>query len=134
MTTPQLFLTVMYRDADAGFAFLRALGFEEVLVVRNPDDERLVEHSQFRWRDTGGLMAGSVREGASHATDDAVGTASAYLVVETDAEVDAAHERALAAGGTSFAAPVDEPYGGRGCTVRDPEGNTFSIGSYAGEA
>ncbi|MGO2112209.1 MAG: VOC family protein [Pseudoclavibacter sp.] len=133
MTTPQLFLTVIYRDADAGFAFLRALGFDEVLVVRNPEDARIIEHSQFRWRERGGLMAGSVREGAPFATDDAVGAASAYLVVDTDAEVDAAHERALAAGGTSARPPVDESYGGRGCTVRDPEGNTFSIGSYAGE-
>lgn len=133
MTKPQLFQTVIYADFDAGAAFLAALGFTEVLVVRNPEDPSRVEHSQFRWRDNGGLMAGSVREDTAHAGRDRAGTASSYLVVDSDAEVDAAYRRALDAGGTGVQEPRDEDYGGRGATVVDPEGNTWNIGSYAGE-
>lgn len=61
-----------------------------------------------------------------------MGVGSCYLVVPTDAEVDAAWERGLAAGGQGSQAPADEDYGGRSCTVRDPEGNQYAIGSYTG--
>lgn len=133
MTKPQLFHSVIFDDFDAGAAFLRALGFTEVLVVRNADDPTRVEHSQFRWRDNGGLMAGSVRDDSPHAGRARVGTGGAYLVVETDEDVDAAHQRALAAGGTSLESPSDQDYGGRSATVQDPEGNSWSVGSYPGE-
>lgn len=132
MTNPQLFLTATYADAARARAFLAALGFTESLVVPNEADPTIVEHAELRWRETGGLMFGSVREGNPHAGRDAVGTARCYLVVDSDAEVDAAYERALAAGGTSVAEPVDQPYGSREATVADPEGNQFCVGSYAG--
>lgn len=133
MPKPQLFPSVIYRDFDTGAAFLAELGFVEVLVVRDESDPTRVEHSQFRWRDNGGLMAGSVRPDSEHAKDSRVGTGGVYLVVDTDAEVDRVHARALAAGGTSIREPEDMDYGGRGSTVRDPEGNEWSIGSYPGE-
>lgn len=62
-----------------------------------------------------------------------VGVASCYLVVDSDAEVDAAYARALEAGGRGTQEPADQDYGGRSCAVMDAEGNQYSIGSYAGE-
>lgn len=64
-----------------------------------------------------------------------VGTGDMYLVVPTDAEVDAVHARAIAAGGgTSLQEPAGVEYGGRTAGFRDPpEGNQFSVGSYPGE-
>ena len=47
--------------------------------------------------------------------------------------VDALYERAVAAGATVVRKPEDQDYGGRGCTLRDPEGNQWSFGSYRGE-
>ena len=38
--------------------------------------------------------------------------------------------RAVEAGGTVVKELVDNDYGGRGGSVADPEGNTWSVGSY----
>ncbi len=135
MTKPTVFHSLAFRDADAGIAFLTSLGFEERLTVRNETDPSIVEHAQFYWGDNGAIMFGSAQRPNEPDSDweRRVGVASCYVVVPTDADVDAAYERALAAGGTSLQAPVDQDYGGRGCGVADPEGNQWSIGSYTGE-
>lgn len=134
MTNNNLFHCLAFRDADAGIAFLTALGFEERLTVRNETDPSVVEHAQFQWNQGGGVMFGSARRPNDTNSDweRRVGVSSCYLVVPTDAEVDAAYERALAAGATSRREPVDEEYGGRGCAVVDAEGNQWAIGSYRG--
>jgi uncharacterized glyoxalase superfamily protein PhnB len=46
---------------------------------------------------------------------------------------DALFERATAAGAEVVRGLKDEDYGSRGFTVRDPEGNLWSFGTYAGE-
>ena len=47
-------------------------------------------------------------------------------------EPDALFERATAAGAEVARGLRDEDYGSRGFTVRDPEGNLWSFGTYAG--
>ena len=47
-------------------------------------------------------------------------------------DVDAAYARALAAGATSFHAPVDQEYGDYDCAVRDALGNNWYIGARKG--
>ncbi len=137
MTKPTLFHTLSFADADAGIAFLTALGFTKKLVVRNTDDPSVVEHAQFTWGDCGGIMFGSAKRSGegndSGGWERRVGVASCYLVVDSDAEVDAAYARALEAGGRGTQEPADQDYGGRSCAVMDAEGNQYSIGSYAGE-
>ena len=135
MTKPTVFHSLAFRDADAGIAFLTALGFTERLVVRNESDPSVVEHAQFHWGECGAIMFGSAaRPGqADSGWERRVGVASCYLVVPTDADVDAVYERAITAGGTATQAPTDVDYGGRSCSVQDSEGNQYSIGSYAGE-
>lgn len=132
-TKPHLFHSLTYADADRGLAFLAALGFTEVLVVRNEADPTVVEHSQLRWGENGGVMMGLVRPDNPHAHPSTAGCARCYLVVPTDADVDATYARGMAAGGASIELPSDQPYGGRVATIADPEGNHWSFGSYAGE-
>ncbi|MGJ3509189.1 VOC family protein [Enemella sp. A6] len=134
MTNPTVWHSLAFRDANAGISFLTALGFEEKLVVRNADHPDVVEHAQFHFGDNGGIMFGSAqRPGGDEGWQRRVGVGSCYLVVDSDAEVDATYRRALDAGGTSLQEPEFVPYGGRSASVADPEGNQYSIGSYRGE-
>lgn len=55
--------------------------------------------------------------------------ASIYVYID---DVDAAYQRALAAGATSVAAPEDKPYQERGAGVKDSFGNTWWIATYMG--
>jgi PhnB protein len=55
--------------------------------------------------------------------------ASIYIYV---ADTDAAYERALAAGATSYSPPGDKPYNERSAGVRDSFGNTWWISTYLG--
>jgi uncharacterized glyoxalase superfamily protein PhnB len=57
------------------------------------------------------------------------GMSSIYVV--TDAP-DALFDRATAAGAEVVRGLRDEDYGSRGFTVRDPEGNLWSFGTYRG--
>ena len=57
------------------------------------------------------------------------GNASLYVV--TDAP-DALFERATVAGAEVVRGLKDEDYGSLGFTVRDPEGNLWSFGTYRG--
>ncbi len=55
--------------------------------------------------------------------------ASIYVYVD---DVDAAYQRALAAGATSVAAPEDKPYQERAAGVKDSFGNIWWIATYTG--
>ena len=82
-------------------------------------------HAEYLWPHGGGVMLGPERDSADWPQQP--GTEAAYLVVD---DVDATHAQAVRAGATSLRAPQDEEYGGRGSTVRDPEGNLWSFGTY----
>jgi len=137
MSQRTLFHSLQFADVDRAIAFLEAVGFTAAGVHRDPADERVVVHAQYNWRDTGGIMFGTRRadrpDGNPHGLADSTGHGQCYCVVATDAEVDEVFAKALAAGGTAVREPTDEDYGGRGCTVVDPEGNQWSFGSYPGE-
>jgi uncharacterized glyoxalase superfamily protein PhnB len=60
------------------------------------------------------------------------GTRGAIQVYVEDA--DATYIRALDAGATAIAAPVDKPYRNRVAGVRDGSGNSWWIATYLGEA
>lgn len=118
----------------AGIEFLKALGCVERLIVRDEADSNVIEHAEFTFGDVGGIMCGSAQRGAEPGSDweRRIGVGSCYLVVGSDAEVDATHRRAVAAGAASIQDPVDVDYGGRSAGVQDAEGNQYSIGSYRG--
>ncbi len=117
------------RDARALIAFLvDAFGFEETLVV--PGEGDLVAHAQLSWPHGGGVMLGSERPGTGWHVG--AGGAGCYVVVPDDAALDAVHARARAAGADAGDV-VKQGYGSREFTVRDPEGNHWSFGTYRGE-
>ena len=104
---------------------LVALGFEE--TASYADDHGVVQHAQLDWPEGGGVMLGSYKPAGPFTQQP--GTTAVYVV---SADVDAVAARARAAG---LAVPaVQEPdHGGREVTLRDPEGNQWTFGSYAGE-
>ncbi len=130
MTKPQLFACLRFTDCDAGIAFVEALGLTERLVVRDPEQPGLVQHAQYQWRDSGGIMFGSDRPDG---VGPAAGTGCIDLVVASDDEVDAVLSRALGAGGRQLTEIANPDHGGRTVAVADPEGNIWNIDSYPGE-
>jgi uncharacterized glyoxalase superfamily protein PhnB len=125
---PNIIPAVRYRDADAGIAFLKAaFGAEEQAVHRGADG--VVQHAQLRlgaglimlgqYGDEGWLGGEPPRPLSS--------TVSLYLVVE---HPDAHHDVAVAAGARVVRELQDTPYGSREYSVRDPEGNLWSFGTY----
>jgi uncharacterized glyoxalase superfamily protein PhnB len=123
MSETGVWLSLRLRDEPAMIAFLTAVGFT-ALAMHHDDDGRL-EHGELVWPAGGGLMVGSERE--SSQWPQVPGTQAAYLVV---ADPDATFAAALAAGATTLAEPSDKPYGRDG-SVRDPDGNLWSFGTYA---
>ena len=118
-----VFPCITFRDAHASIDWLeRALGAERVAVYE--DDQGRVLHAEVRVGH-GVVMCGDERAG-SKATPP--GVSVVYVVVQ---DTDAAHERARSAG-ADVTAPVDQDYGSRDITVTDPDGNRWSLGTYAG--
>lgn len=113
--------SMAFQDAEAMMTWLSAVGFVEHATYR---EGGIVHHAEWLWPGGGGLMFGQVREvGGIKNT----GVSSAYLVAD---DPDAVFDKAVAAGATVDRPMVDQDYGGRGGTVTDPEGNSWSIGSY----
>lgn len=128
-TAPTVWPALRYRDARAAIRFLvEAFGFEERLVVPGEGD-RDVAHAELRWPLGGGVMLGSTGhdEGVHALMQPGVG----WVYVVTD-EPDALLARATAAGAEVVQGLRDEDYGSRGFSVRDPEGNHWSFGTYRG--
>ena len=123
--TVHLWHSLSFRDAEVMMTWLKAVGFTEHAVHRDPGDPSLVVHAEMLGPGGGGIMFGSHR--GDNDLHKQPGAAAAYLVVD---DPDAAHAAALAAGGSSLREPRDEEYGGRGASVADPEGNTWSFGTY----
>jgi uncharacterized glyoxalase superfamily protein PhnB len=118
-----VFPCITFRDAKASIDWLeRVLGAERVAVFEDGDGR--VGHAELRIGESV-VMAGDERAG-SKATPP--GVSVVYVVVP---DTDAAYERARAAG-ADVTEPVDQDYGSRDITITDPDGNRWSLGTYAG--
>jgi uncharacterized glyoxalase superfamily protein PhnB len=125
---PTIWPALAYADAPAAIRFLvEAFGFVETLVVPG-DGGREIAHAELRWPEGGGVMLGSTGDDNEFSRRKP-GMTSIYVV--TDAP-DALFDRATAAGAEVVRGLRDEDYGSRGFTVRDPEGNLWSFGTYRG--
>ena len=123
---PMVWPTVRARDARALIAFLvDVLGFEAVAVYGEGEQ---VDHAELAGPQGGGVMLGSVRPGDT-GTAGAPGTLSVYVAFD---DPDALFERAVASGARIEAEPHVTDYGSRDFSVRDPEGNHWSFGTYRG--
>jgi uncharacterized glyoxalase superfamily protein PhnB len=120
-----------YRDARAAIDWLcNVLGFTRHVVYDGPDNT--VGHAELTLNG-GMIMLGSHKDDAygrgfkSPADLGNIETRGAYVVV---ADADAVYARAQAA-----AAPIVRPiqntdYGSREFTIKDPEGHSWSVGTY----
>ncbi len=128
MSQQTIFPTLRYEDAPAAIAWLgQAFGFEARMVVDG--EPGMVAHAELTYGDAM-IMLGSVRApvpGEYSAAAPPAGTGAMYVVVE---EIDAHHDRATAAGAETVRALQDTDYGSREYSVRDPEGNVWSFGTY----
>jgi uncharacterized glyoxalase superfamily protein PhnB len=124
---PQVWPTLRANDARALIRFLvDAFGFEETAVY---GEGETVEHAQLSWPPGGGIMLGSVRESTEPGGPSKPGTFGAYVVTD---EPDALFARAKAAGARVLRVLHETDYGSRDFAVFDPEGNTWSFGTYRG--
>ncbi|MFF2628335.1 VOC family protein [Kitasatospora griseola] len=128
---PQVWPTLRARDARALIAFLvEAFGFEATSVYADGDQ---VAHAELAWPPGGGIMLGSAKEPAAGEDDPwplRPGTFGAYAVTD---DPDGLYRRAVGAGAVVTAELHDTDYGSRDFSVRDPEGNRWSFGTYRGE-
>lgn len=127
-----LWPTLGYDDAPAAITFLTdVLGFTEVVRFETDYDPALISHAQLRWPPGGGVMVDSQATASPEFADRPVGAASIYLGTD---DVDGVWTRCQAAGAPVVRGMREEDYGSRGFSIADPEGNIWSVGTYAGEA
>ena len=86
-----------------------------------------VDHAQLDWPEGGGMMMGSHKPDGEWTTEP--GTAGFYVVT---ADPQAVHDRAEAAGAEITRELNATDYGSTEFGLRDPEGNQWSFGTYAG--
>jgi uncharacterized glyoxalase superfamily protein PhnB len=122
-----------FSDADAGLAWLKeALGFVEHGVYRGDDGS--IQHGELRLGNAW-IMIGTEAAGDQDPTSSAgasrwgrrAGMGFVYLAVDDAAE---AFERARRAGAEVISELEERDYGGREFSLRDPEGNVWSVGEY----
>jgi uncharacterized glyoxalase superfamily protein PhnB len=118
---PDVYPILRYRDPHAAIDWLcQAFGAEKLLVV--PDDNGSVRHAELKLGN-GAIMLGGDRDDPWGK----VGTAAVYVAI---ADPDAHYARATAAGAEIIRELNDTPYGSREYGAKDPEGNTWSFGTY----
>lgn len=113
------------QDPRALRAWLVGLGFTEGILVEDGD---LVQHSEMLWPEGGRVMISSARPEDPHFTTP-VGGSMLYVVTD---DPDAVHVRAKEAEAVFTRAMEEADYGSRGFSILDPEGNSWSFGTYAG--
>jgi uncharacterized glyoxalase superfamily protein PhnB len=125
---PNIFPALRYRDANAALEFLKnAFAAEEKAVYRG--DDGTIHHAELRLG-VGIVMFGGYSEDGflgGHAPDPLASTVSLYVVV---ADPDGHYATATAAGANVVRELEDMDYGSREYSVRDPEGNLWSFGTY----
>jgi uncharacterized glyoxalase superfamily protein PhnB len=120
-----------YRNAPAAIDWLcKIFGFERHAVY--PGENGTIAHAELTLGN-GMIMLGSGKNDElgrgfkSPEELDGMETRSVYIVVP---DADAAYARAEAAGATIVRALQDTAYGSREFAVKDPEGHTWSVGTY----
>ena len=123
--------TIRYKDAPSAIDWLcKVFGFERHAVYPGPDNT--IGHAELTLGG-GMIMLGSGKNdeyGRGFKTPADLGnieTRSSYIVVP---DADAVYARAQAAGGTIVRQIQNTDYGSREFSVKDPEGHSWSVGTY----
>ncbi len=123
--------TLRYRDAHAAIDWLcKVIGFARHAVYEG--ENGTIGHAELTLG-SGMIMLGSQKDDEyakgfkSPSELEGAETRSAYIVVP---DADAVYSRAVTAG-AKIARPLqDTPYGSREFSLKDPEGHSWSIGTY----
>jgi uncharacterized glyoxalase superfamily protein PhnB len=120
-----------YRNAPAAIDWLcQVFGFARHAVYDGPDGT--IGHAELTL-DGGMIMLGSAKDdehGQRFKSPEELGgmeTCSAYIVV---ADAEAVYARAVASGAAIIRPMQNTPYGSREFAVCDPEGHSWSVGTY----
>jgi len=120
-----------YRNAQAAIDWLcNVFGFARHAVYEG--ENGTIGHAELTLNG-GMIMLGSAKDdeyGRNFKSPSELGgmeTRSAYIVVP---DADAAHTRAVAAGAQIIRPLQDTAYGSREFAVKDPEGHSWSVGTY----
>ncbi|GAA2813932.1 VOC family protein [Saccharopolyspora taberi] len=121
-----------YDDTRAACRFLvDVLGFREELAAT--DDVGDIVHAELSWPEGGALVVGGTKHVDSVHGQMRAGSSAIYLATD---EVDAVHDRVREAGGEVLEPPHNARFGSGAesytLTVRDPEGNLWTFGTYRG--
>ncbi|MEU8901102.1 VOC family protein [Nocardia sp. NPDC048505] len=129
--TTYLWPCLTFADARGTVAFLvETFGFQETSHYARENDPSIVEHGELRWPLGGGIMYSSIGRDDSPFCNRPAGIDNVYVVCDNPDEL---FDRATAANAEIVRGLRDESYGSRGFTIRDPEGNLWSFGTYRGE-
>jgi uncharacterized glyoxalase superfamily protein PhnB len=131
-TSPSTIMpTMRYQDAPAAIEWLcQVFGFARHAVYANPDGT--IGHAELTLGG-GMIMLGSKKNdeyGRGFKSPGELGgaeTRSSYIVVPN---ADAVYARAQAAGATVVRPLQNTDYGSREFSVKDPEGHSWSVGTY----
>jgi uncharacterized glyoxalase superfamily protein PhnB len=123
--------TMRYRDANAAIEWLcNVFGFQRHAVYPGPNNT--VGHAELSLGG-GMIMLGTGKDdeyGRGFKTPQEIGnieTRSVYIIVP---DADAVYARAKAAGGKIVRELQNTDYGSREFGVKDPEGHSWSVGTY----
>lgn len=123
--------SLRYADAPAAIEWLcQVLGFTRHAVYAN--ENGTIAHAELALNG-GMIMLGSTKDdehGRRFKSPLELGdveTRSSYIVVP---DADAVHTRVVAARAPIIRAIEDMPYGSREFTLRDPEGHSWTVGTY----
>jgi len=122
----KIYPILRYHDARAAIDWLgEAFGFTEKDVHAGDGDT--IVHAELNLPGGGVVMLSSEPKGGDQRWGERAGKGWLYAATE---DVDALYERAVAAGAEVVMEPTDTDYGSRDFSVRDPEGNDWSFGTY----
>ncbi len=130
MSNSTIMPTLRYRDAPAAIDWLcQVFGFDRHAIYANPDGS--IGHAELTLGG-GMIMLGSHKndaygKGFKSPAELGFETRSAYVVV---ADADVVYARAQAAGAVVVRPLQNTDYGSREFTVKDPEGHSWSVGTY----
>ncbi|GGF34586.1 glyoxalase [Marmoricola endophyticus] len=119
----------LYADPAAAVRWLvEALGFVVVNSAVAGDEQLL--HAELRLGEAVVIVERASEGQAASPVVDRSTSRAPVLCLDDAAAVDAAYERAVAAGSTTLREPEDTPWGNHRFEVLDPEGHQWSVGSY----
>jgi len=127
---PTITLGLLYHNAPEMIDWIyRALGFEKKLVLPQNDGSILHVHLTFG---NGGIMLSSAENYENPElcrSPRQIGSNTVEIIVYVE-DIEAHYEKAQHNGAKIVFPLESKPYGGKGYTVRDPEGYIWALGSY----